>query len=67
MQLCTTDSYNVHTNFLNWIILEHIKKHNTVGKYNQRKIISLSLSLNHDGFPGKLIFQGHVSGFPWVV
>ena len=64
MQLCTTNSNNAYTNFLNWIILEHIKKHNTIGKYNQRKVISLSLSLNHDGFPRIFIFQGHIPGFP---
>ena len=40
MQLCTTNSYSARTNFLHWIILEHIKRHNTIGKYNQRKIIS---------------------------
>ena len=67
MQLCTTNSYNAHKNYLNWIALEHIKKHKTIGKYNQRKIISLSLSFNHDDFPGKLILQGHTPGFPWVV
>ena len=40
MQLYTTNSYNTHKNFLNWIILEHIKKHNTIEKYNQKIIIS---------------------------